>query len=452
MLGSVKITPAGGMSEVGARNGVIIQYDDEAVVVDWGQKVPSWTSEEMSKVDKGVKQSLGDEYYPNIDLLDGVRVRGLCITHGHMDHSEGWHKIYERWPGAPIVTDPFTEQVMFMRARKANRAEFPHFQSFRFAEEVELGAFRIKRFPVNHSIPGSSGFLIEVGGKRIVHPGDFKMWPTGNGQDKNAEVFGALLSQGKIHGLFMDSTNAGEKGFVISEETVASELDHIFRKEPGRVFCTTISSNARRLEAILHGALSLGRPAYVGGRSMQDFLRLCGDEEWAPLSQRFDSFEGGAQRYLYPSSSEWESDAVILVTGSQAEPGSFLDNLANGQFSLPPRQGDALVMTQDPIPTPEILGRWVAMMEELSRRFERIYVTEDAPLFTSFGAEIIRDPVLHASGHAKEGDMRKIWELLRPEFIIPCHADRAKREIVANLVEGWGGEAELLDTGETLEL
>lgn len=446
MIGTeVRLTPAGGMSEVGARNGMIIQYGENAVVIDWGQKIPLRSPGDVAEVLDAQSRDLLDEYYPDGTLLDGLRVQALCVTHGHQDHSEGARRVYSRFPNARIITDPFTELVMEMRSGKARRTGFPSERFVTHATRLKIGDFIIERFLVNHSIPGSCGFLIEVGGRRIVHLGDFKSWPVRAGLDKNREVFGALRSQGDIDVALMDATNAEEQGYVISEDVVGMAIENILAKENGRVFFAAISSNVRRFESIAQCAMRQGRPVYVGGRSLQDFFHLAK----FPFAWRDIMTEHGQ---LNPDPSTWPNNAVICVTGSQGEQGSFLERLVQWPDHRGLVGNDALVITQDTIPLPVIQEQFAKMAHGASGMFRRMYLPEDTPEIATKGADIIRVPHVHASGHAMQGDMKRVFEILEPRLLVPCHADRPKRQKLADLVGQWGGEAKLVDDGETLVL
>lgn len=439
----VKITAAGGMSEVGAKNGMIIQYGEDAIVIDWGQKIPLHES----------AGELSDDHYPDSSLLDGLCVPAICVTHGHLDHIGGLRRAQEMYPDAPVITDRFTEQVIRMHGIKARHSNFPRVVS---DEGVEVGPFRIHRFPVNHSIPGASGFLIEVGGHRSVHLGDFKSWPALGGHDKNKEVFGALAARGKIGLVFADATNAMEQGSVVHEHIVAMELAALLMQERGRIFFVTVSSNSGRLESVIHCAQNQGRAVYVAGSGMIEFLEMAEVRGWHGVSQKYNCITG--ERGLEPESSSWPDGAVICVTGSQGEQDSFLGRLAEGWIPMARRPGDVLVISQDTIPLPQIEARFSAIAGMLSARFDRIFLTKDTPRVESQGAKIIKDEHLHSSGHARQGELMAVMDLLgvlgRSDagIVVPVHADREKRTCLAGLVKERGGEAELLNDGETLAL
>ena len=40
---------------------------------------------------------------------------------------------------------------------------------------IQAGAFTVTFFRVSHSVPGSSALLVEAGGRRLMHSGDFKL-------------------------------------------------------------------------------------------------------------------------------------------------------------------------------------------------------------------------------------------------------------------------------------
>jgi ribonuclease J len=448
------------MSGVGERNGTVYACDGYGLPVDWGQKIPEFGSaDEHEETMEKFAGELPDEYYPDMGQIQDLRRGGLIITHAHQDHFRGWWKLRGKDRDFAIITDPFSGKVIVNDAMKDGR--IPP-EKFFYEETVEAGPFRVRRFPVNHSIYGASGVLIEAEGRRMVHLGDVKPWRVRGGKDKNAEVFGALeLARGIDH-LFLDATNAPETGFVISEEAVEAKIEAtLLEHRHVRVLFTTILSNVRRQESVINAAYKQRRPVFVVGRNAINFLEITGVEKdkWRPMYQMTERDSNGiptGRRFLKPDPSQVPHDAVIIVSGSQGEPMSFLDNLAEGRIHLPQRPGDILICSQDTIPTLEIEKRFTRAMGEISARVDEIHLPEATPKFESQGAELHYDPIWHSSGHSMQGDLKLLLTIFKPKLFTPCHADRERRELLAALGEEWGADwgckAVLLDDGDRLTL
>jgi ribonuclease J len=92
----LKIIGLGGMDGGGSKNMILIEYKNDAIVIDAGN-------------DLGV--DLPGINYANADTsyLEGIRhkLRGYVITHGHLDHIGGLPHIVPKFP-APIYGSKFT--------------------------------------------------------------------------------------------------------------------------------------------------------------------------------------------------------------------------------------------------------------------------------------------------------------------------------------------------------
>src|SRR3989338_2733742 len=87
----LKIIPLSGLEEIG-KNCTIFEYNDEIIVVDLGLMFPN---EEMPGVDYVV---------PDVEYLkkNKYKIKGLIITHGHLDHTGGIPYLIQQI-GFPII-------------------------------------------------------------------------------------------------------------------------------------------------------------------------------------------------------------------------------------------------------------------------------------------------------------------------------------------------------------
>ena len=86
----LKITFLGGLEDVGEKNCAIIEYQNDAIVLDCGNNLG---------VDlPGINYEIVDPVY-----LESIKhkIRGYVITHGHLDHIGGLKHIVPKFP-API--------------------------------------------------------------------------------------------------------------------------------------------------------------------------------------------------------------------------------------------------------------------------------------------------------------------------------------------------------------
>src|ERR687887_1789826 len=152
MPGTTRITPLGGLGEVG-KNMTVFEADGEALVIDAGLAFPR--DEHL-----GVDLILPDFSY----LIDRDRpVRAVLLTHGHEDHVGALPyllreaRVQEVWATRltlGLIKSKLDEHGL-LRAAELKEIE-PE------GAPAELGPFRISFVRMAHSIPDSVAVVLET--------------------------------------------------------------------------------------------------------------------------------------------------------------------------------------------------------------------------------------------------------------------------------------------------
>ena len=92
----LRIIPLGGVEETGGKNCTIIEYKNDILVVDMGFMFPDET---MPGVDYVI---------PDVSYLEQNKhkIRGLVLTHGHLDHIGGIPYILPKLDFPPVYSTP----------------------------------------------------------------------------------------------------------------------------------------------------------------------------------------------------------------------------------------------------------------------------------------------------------------------------------------------------------
>src|SRR3989338_11243020 len=162
--GNIRIITLGGVEEIG-KNCTAIEIGQDIIVIDIGLAFPT-------------DQTPGVDYIiPDITYLEENkdRVRGVIITHGHLDHTGGIPYVMSRIGNPTLYTRNLTS--LFIKKRMD---EFPHLPALNLIvvendTKIRLGETAVRFFGVTHTIPDSFGVIIETPYGPIVTPGDFKL-------------------------------------------------------------------------------------------------------------------------------------------------------------------------------------------------------------------------------------------------------------------------------------
>ncbi len=387
-------------------------------------------------MDVGV--SFPDETFPGVDriapdlsVLKGIRIDAVLLTHGHEDHI-GALPLLREGCQAPVYGFPFTLALARRRLEEAERFRHALVET-RPRERIRAGAFAFTFFRVSHSVPDSAAILIEAGGLKVFHSGDFKLDPDPpDGEVTDREGIAAAVVGG-VDLALIDSTNAERPGHAASERVAGRGLAKIFSGARGRIVLTTFSSHVARVGQAIESALALGRRIAFLGRSMQTVSEIA--ERLGRLS-----VPAGA-RLAVPELAEQAAQAVLCLTsGSQGEPFSALYRLAFEEHpDLRLQPGDLVIFSARTIPGHE-------------RSVNR--VTDH---LVRSGARVVReaDPPVHVSGHAHREDVAEWLRLVNARAVMPVHGERRMLAAAAEVAVEMGIPADrihLLDNGDRLTL
>lgn len=417
---SVKVIPLGGVGEIG-RNMTLIQYEDSILIIDAGISFPS---EDMLGVDIVV---------PDITYLikHAEKIKGVVITHGHEDHI-GALSYLLRNVHIPVIYGTALSLGLIQNKLKEAKVH-ANLQQIKAGDKVKLEPFGVEFIQTTHSIPDGVALAISTPVGKIVHTGDFKIDSTPvDGRQFDLLRF-SQLGQENVVLLVSDSTNVEKEGVTASEKVVGKALEDVMVKAPGRVLVTTFASNIHRIQQAINAAIKADRKVAVAGRSMRNNMATA-------LKLGYLSHPDGAVLPIESIGKLAPQKVTIITTGSQGEPTSVLNRIAEGTHKdIKVIPGDTVVHSAKAIPGNERLVSSV-----IDKLFKR-------------GANVIYGGAekLHVSGHASQEELKLMINMVKPKYFMPTHGEYRMLILHGKLAAGLGIPAEnifIMHDGDVLEI
>ena len=388
---TLRVVPLGGVGEFG-KNAIALEWGQDLIVLDCGQKFPE---AEMLGVD-----SVIPDFSYILDNRD--RLRGVFLTHGHEDHIGALPHFLRQLPGdgLPIYGSPLTLALARHKLVETELEDRCCLIELEHGRPVEVGSFTVEPIAVSHSFPMAMSLAIHLPVGTVIHTGDYKFDADDPATDQALEAF-ARIGRGGVELLMSDSTNVERSGTSPTESMVCAGLREVLAAAPRTLILACFSSSLSRVQTVLDLADELGRKVAVCGFSLERNFEIAS--------------EMGLLRY--PSDLVWPLNdltrlpaerRLILTTGTQGETMSALSRLSlNTMKGYRIAPDDLVVLSSRIIPGNE--RAIYRMINHFYRHGARV-VTE-------------RDAMVHASGHAYRGEMRRLIELTRPRWLMPVHGE-----------------------------
>lgn len=388
--GKIKITPLGGLGEIGG-NICVFETDTSAIVLDVGMSFPS---EDMHGVDILV---------PDFSYLRQIKkkIAGIIISHAHEDHIGAISYLFKEMQ-FPLYATPLPLGMISNKFDEHGlKAYKKYFRPVEKRKLYKIGEFEIEWIHITHSIIDASALAITTEAGTIIHTGDFKIDHTPiDGYVTDLNRFAAYGEKGVLC-LMSDSTNSYKEGITRSESTVGKTFDSIFAKSKGRVIMSTFSSNIHRVYQAIDYGLKYGRKVCVIGRSMERNLFTAIDLGYIQLDKSIfiDPHEVNKHN---------DKDVLIVTTGSQGETMSALYRMATDEHRhVKIKPTDQIIISAKAIPGNE--GSVSKVLNFLLKSGANVAYQDFSEI--------------HVSGHAAQEEQKLILRLVKPKFFLPVHGE-----------------------------
>lgn len=412
----LKIIGLGGMDGGGSKNMILLEYMEDALIIDAGN--------DLSVDLPGINYGIADTVY-----IESIRhkLRGYVITHGHLDHIGGLPHIVPKFP-APIYGSKFTigrvEEIFEnfglpmpdgFELQTVTMNENTH-------ERLKVGQFYVELVRITHSIPGSTCVVVDTPVGRIVNTGDFRLDPNPLDHERtDLERLKELGNEGVL-ALLSESTTVERMGRTPSESTIEQSYIDIMTQAPGRIFVGVFSTNMNRIQMIVNAAVHHNRKVAIDGRSMVSTLEMA-------VRHGFMRIPKGTFVPIASVPGMSDDQLVVICTGSQGEPSSALQRMANGEHRhVKLKEQDTVILSSTPIPesgNDALIGQ---MVDDLVRK--------NVHVFEHRNHDLDNVGPLHVSGHASRDEYAEMIQMMKPKFFIPIYgAYRVKQRHIELAIE-----------------
>ena len=418
MEDSIKIIPLGGFDKIGM-NMTLIESADSIIAIDCGTSFPPNNL-------PGVAAIIPDVSYlkENID-----KFKGIILTHGHEDHIGALPYIMDGLK-VPVYGTPLTI-AMVEKKFKDFGIKGIKTKVIKFGSTIVVGDFKAEFIRVNHSIPDSAMLAVYTSQGIIVNTGDFKfdMSPL---MSKTADLarISAIGAKGVL-AVLSDSTNAMQEGFSRSERYVNEQLDRFFNMyDQNRLIIVTFATNMDRIQQIIKLGQKYGRKIVLEGDLMLNVFSASRKLGYIEIPDDMLVDSNMLDKYK-------DDELIFLTTGNHGESVKCISEIAAGNNPLISiKKNDVVLFSSVTIHGNELeFSNTINSLEEQGAKVE------------------FQD--LHATGHACAEELKLLFTMLRPQFVIPAHGEYRYRREAKKIAAEVGVLSEnifLINNGDIVEL
>ncbi|MBQ1344182.1 ribonuclease J [Candidatus Saccharibacteria bacterium] len=434
---SVRVIPIGGLGEFGiGKNMTIIEYKDEAVIVDMGTL---FAGEDYP----GVNYMIPDIKYLEKNF---EKVKAICFTHAHLDHIGACRHLLPRFGSlVPIYASAFT--IGMIKKQMSELDDVPE-MNYQIVDPLQHQIIKVSEnlsvefIHTLHSIPGNCAIVVRTPNGTILLSGDWRFEKNPMDTPTDYERLTEIAEKEGYALMLNESTNIDSPGtHPHSEYDVGENLGKVMDNyATGRIIISCFSSQIARIQLVLDEAHKRGRKVAFAGFSMINNVEVA-------LRAKSIKVPKDTIMKMEDIVKIADEKITIVCTGSQGELNAVLNRMVTGSHRfIKIKSTDTIIFSSNPIPGNE--PHVVSTVDGLLR--------EGAQVIQNGKTHITNIGPLHLSGHAYYDDHVKFVTDLHPKNYMPYHGEFYMLEHNAEMAENVVGIPRdniiVADDGDVVEL
>ncbi|MFW9780099.1 MAG: MBL fold metallo-hydrolase [Candidatus Heimdallarchaeota archaeon] len=431
----MKITALGGVNEIGG-NAFLLGMDSANLLLDFGRSFSreniyfSGFLQPRTKI--GLKDLLEFDIIPAIPELyaedfqkefppkaaSNLHIHSCFLSHAHIDHFGNLNLLNERIPvymgetaKTIIQSIQETSRPRFGRpyVKTATEEQPSNVRTFRTGDIIQIPGVDVTPIHVDHSLPGSYGFIVEDRNTDITigYSGDLRLH--GWRQDLT-EDFIKKARHINLNALLMEGTNVNED-FEDNEANVQRDMAITISETEGLVIANYSLRDIDRFRSIYLSAKATDRKLLIPPRQAH-LLRLLQDDVHLDIPSLSDPhievYKRQKSRYYRWETSVFDDPDITTTNSPNFDQTEYIFhcdfwNLTDLIDIHPQAQSVFIYSHGDPFDEEGLID------------FKRLQQ------WTEFFHLDFKQ--LHASGHAPRSDLKHIVESISPDLLIPIHSE-----------------------------
>ena len=421
----LEICSIGGFSKTEG-NSIAVNINGKVIILDMGLSMENYILYTEDREDisaKTYKELLKAGAVPDYNHINDWKEKVIAIvpSHAHLDHIGAIPFSSSLFPPVPIISTPYTIEVIKSiladeKLKLDNKlVPVPSNSSYKLTDEITLEFIH-----TTHSIPHTAMVAIHTKEGTILYANDYKLDPHPViGRKPNTERLQELGKE-KVKLLIINCLYAHEHTKCPSESVAREMLRDVLlgiHSEKKAIIVTTFSSHLARLKSTIELGKKLGRKVILLGRSLSKYVEAAERIDLVQFSKdaTFIKYREKVDQALRRIQKEGKEKYLIVCTGHQGEPRAVLSRMARGELDFKFESGDMVIFSCAVIP--------VEINQQNREKLEKNLEVQGVRLFRN----------VHVSGHGAREDHRDLIEMVKPQNIIPIHAEPAKGKMMAEL-------------------
>ena len=342
---------------------------------------------------------------------DPEPISAVLLSHSHIDHSMCISLLNRRIPVYCGETTLAILQALSEMRQKGfeNDLEGIDFRTFRTGDKIRFGEMEVEPVHVDHSVPGSYGFIVHTSRGTIVYSGDFRA----HGPKSNMTQDFVDKAKNDHPELFLCEGTNLVRGDLRTEQEVLEKSRHVVGKTKGLVLASFSTADIDRLRTFHEIAKENDRILAVSMKQAYLLRSLSSDRHLQVPDVRKDPHIAVYQR-TKKTYYHWEKDILSETNVKTSK------DLREGQYKF--------ILASTTYDMNEVLdiqpGPGSAFINSSSEPFnEEMEIDHDRFInwLDHFGLPMYQ---IHSSGHMMPTELRESIEQVKPKRLLPIHTEQ----------------------------